>query len=107
MCIRDRSRTEPSRSQKLNPTSDPDGIFPSASHGNASYFHGISTDPPDAPAVRHDKYQIVHRLYRRYGADLCTGIWPDLSYDRKIVLSYRRTEITTYKVSPSLAESHL
>ena len=43
---------------KLNPTSDPDGIFPSASHGNASYFHGISTDPPDAPAVRHDKYQI-------------------------------------------------
>lgn len=82
-------------------------FFLPASHGNASYFHGISTDPPDAPAVRHDKYQIVHRLYRRYGADLCTGIWPDLSYDRKIVLSYRRTEITTYKVSPSLAESHL
>ena len=64
-------------------------------NGNASYFDGISTDSPNAPAVWHDKYQIVHWLYRRYGTDLCTGIWSDLSYDCKIILSYRRTKITT------------
>ena len=80
-------------SQKLDPPPDPDGIFPSASHGNASYFNSISTDPPNAPVIRYDKYQTVRWLYRRYGTDLWTGIWADLSYDCQVVLPYCGTEI--------------
>ena len=86
-------------SQKFNPPPDPDGIFPSSSHGNASYFDGISTDPPDAPALRHDKHKTVHRLYCRNSTDLCSGIRSDLHHDCKILLSYRGTKIEFNKLN--------
>ena len=79
--------------QKFCPQTDSDGIFPPAVNGNASYYHGISNDPKNAPALWNDKYEAVYWMYGGNSIDLCCCVWVDLSYDGAFLLSYCREKI--------------
>ena len=58
-----------------------------------SYYHGISNDPKNAPALWNDKYEAVYWMYGGNSIDLCCCVWVDLSYDGAFLLSYCRTQI--------------
>ena len=70
-----------------------DCIFLFAVNGYASYYHGISNDPMNAPALWNDKYEAVYWMYGGNSIDLCCCVWVDLSYDGAFLLSYCREKI--------------
>ena len=84
---------KPPGGQKFCPQTDSDGIFPPAVNGNASYYHGISNDPPVTFTFRNDEYEAVYWMYGGNSIDLCCCVWVDLSYDGAFLLSYCRTQI--------------
>lgn len=84
---------KPPGGQKFCPQTDSDGIFPPAVNGNASYYHGISNDTKNAPALWNDKYEAVYWMYGGNSIDLCCCVWVDLSYDGAFLLSYCREKI--------------
>ena len=85
---------KPPGGQKFCPQTDSDGIFPPAVNGNASYYHGISNDPPVTFTFRNDEYEVIYWMYGGNSSDLCCCVWIDLSYDGAFLLSYCREKIT-------------
>ena len=76
------------------PQTDSDGIFPPAVNGNASYYHGISNDPPVTFTFRNDEYEVIYWMYGGNSSDLCCCVWVDLSYNGAFLLSYCGEKIT-------------